>query len=274
MLIPTQVWGHSTLANPGTDYWAKTAAHFYINAPGIGAEEACVWGTKDKDVGNWAPFVAGTNTDDSGQTFIKLGWNPIYLEADCPFKNKMPDWGVSIECPDGNCNGLPCAIDPQENSVNEMRGAKANGAGGGSFCVVTVPKGSTANFVITGGSGGWSSGGPHEGGWQDDSGSSSTSTYATSSTTFSTAEWSAATWSTGNETSSTTSWEASPTHRPNKDLFNTDAASSSIVLPSSTTVANSTRPAHTPALATGAASTQELSMAHLFLGAVAAAALF
>jgi hypothetical protein len=98
--------------------------------------------------------VAGANVDQNGETFIKLGWNPIYLEDATPFKDDMPNWGVKIECDGEGCNGLPCAIDPAENKVNEMVGSSSNGAGGGAFCVVTVPKGVTANFVVFDGSGG------------------------------------------------------------------------------------------------------------------------
>ena len=86
--------------------------------------------------------------DNNGQSFIKLGWNPIYLEDATPFKDQMPDWGVKIECDGEGCNGLPCAIDPAKNKVNEMVGGSSNGAGGGAFCVVTVPKGVNANFVV------------------------------------------------------------------------------------------------------------------------------
>jgi hypothetical protein len=103
--------------------------------------------------------VAGTNVDKNGQTFIKLGWNPIYLEDATPFKNEMPKWGVKIECDGEGCNGLPCAIDPTENKVNEMVGSSSNGAGGGAFCVVTVPKGVNANFVVFDESGGSGRGG-------------------------------------------------------------------------------------------------------------------
>ena len=91
--------------------------------------------------------MAGANTDHSGETFIKLAWNPIYLEPATPFRNKMPTWGVEIVC-DGDCNGLPCAIDPAKHNVNEMDGGNTIGAGGANFCVVTVPKGATANFVV------------------------------------------------------------------------------------------------------------------------------
>lgn len=68
----------------------------------------------------------------------------------------MPTWGVKIECDGKGCNGLPCEIDPARNNVNEMVGSSSNGAGGGAFCVVTVPKDVNANFVVFDGSGGTS----------------------------------------------------------------------------------------------------------------------
>ena len=135
---------------------------FYINPPGVTTDQACVWGSNTSPVGNWSPYVAGANTDASGNTFVKLGWNPVYLEQATPFRNTMPTWGVQITCSGGNCNGLPCAIDPSQNSVNQMVGSSSNGAGGGAFCVVTVPKGATANFEVFEGSAG--SSGPWQGG--------------------------------------------------------------------------------------------------------------
>ena len=59
----------------------------------------------------------------------------------------MPTWGVEIVC-DGDCNGLPCAIDPSKHQVNEIDGSTTDGAGGANFCVVTVAEGATANFVV------------------------------------------------------------------------------------------------------------------------------
>ena len=82
---------------------------FYINPPGVGCEEACIWGTKSDPIGNWSPYVAGANTDGNGETFIKLGWNPIYLEPATPFRDEMPTWGVEVVCEADGCNGLPCA---------------------------------------------------------------------------------------------------------------------------------------------------------------------
>ncbi|KEF60494.1 murein transglycosylase [Exophiala aquamarina CBS 119918] len=156
MLIPTAVYDTASLAVPDPSYWCSTAAHYYINPPGVGPDDACVWGSTAKAVGNWSPYVAGANVDASGQTFIKLGWNPIYLEPTTPFRDEVPNWGVKIECANGGCSGLPCGIDPSQNQVNQMLGSASNGAGGGAFCVVTVAKGSSANFVVfnTGGDSG------------------------------------------------------------------------------------------------------------------------
>ncbi|KAK6503647.1 hypothetical protein TWF481_008653 [Arthrobotrys musiformis] len=153
MLIPTLVQsnGFATLAVPGPEYWCATAAHYYINPPGVSVEEGCIWGSTAHPRGNWAPYVAGANIDDNGNTFTKIGWNPIYLEPTTPFRDERPDWGLKIICAEGGqCNGLPCMIDPaidDVNGVNGDGGSSTNGAGGANFCVVTAPKGSKAILV-------------------------------------------------------------------------------------------------------------------------------
>ncbi|KAL2003160.1 hypothetical protein VTN02DRAFT_4855 [Thermoascus thermophilus] len=150
MLIPTLVQEIAQLAVPDTSYWCETSAHFFINPPGIGPEDACVWGTPANNWGNWAPYVAGANTDKNGNTFVKIGWNPIYTSNDSPFHATLPDYGVEIECEGSGCNGLPCRINPGENNVNEVTGEdKDSGAGGAQFCVVTVPPGQKANIVVS-----------------------------------------------------------------------------------------------------------------------------
>ncbi|OAG36509.1 hypothetical protein AYO21_09316 [Fonsecaea monophora] len=253
MLIPTSVTDYATLAVPDPSYWCETAAHYYINPPGISTDQACVWGTNNDPWGNWSPYVAGANADSSGNTFIKLGWNPIYLEPTTPFRNQMPDWGVKIDCPNGGCTGLPCEIDPTQNKVNGMVGSSSTGAGGGAFCVVTVAKGSTANFVVfnaggdtsgsnSHGGSGWSStpsGGNNAGqffqttsSWQSptDSQSSSSSEASTSSIASSTGSWTyqsvvttssapTASASTGHSTTIGGSYGL-PTHSPYYSLFN------------------------------------------------------
>ncbi|PNY29368.1 secreted beta-glucosidase adg3, partial [Tolypocladium capitatum] len=151
MLIPTLVDSEVTLAVPNTDYWCSTAAHFYINPPGTGLE-GCVWGDSSTPVGNWSPFVAGANTDSSGQTFVKLGWNPIWESS--ALRSNTPGFGVKIECPDGGCNGLPCSIDPSGGIGRVDSKLAAIGAGDSAFCVVTVAKGKTASIIAFDGSGG------------------------------------------------------------------------------------------------------------------------
>ncbi|KAI1826456.1 beta-glucosidase-domain-containing protein [Xylaria intraflava] len=156
MIIPTDVQGTVTLAVPGPSYWDSTASHFYVNAPGISSAEGCVWGDDSKPIGNWAPYVAGANTDGSGDTFVKLGINPVW-QSSALYSDK-PTFGLKIEC-DGDCNGLPCEIDGSGVVSNE----EATGAGGADFCVVTVSNGGKANIVIfnldgSGGDGGDSGG--------------------------------------------------------------------------------------------------------------------
>lgn len=162
MLIPTEVSDMATLAVPDPSYWESTAAHFYINPPGSSSDD-CVWGDDSKNIGNWSPYVAGANTDGKGQTFVKLGWNPIYESSSLSTDNI--DFGIKVECPDGNCNGMPCAIDPSKGTGLVDSRLSSTGAGGSDFCVVTVPKGSTANIVaysLNGGDSGGDSGSDEE----------------------------------------------------------------------------------------------------------------
>lgn len=158
MLIPTNVdaGDKETIAVPDSKYWAETAAHYYINPPGVSTEDGCAWGSKDKPQGNWAPYVAGANQDDNGDTFVKIGWNPVYLEKDNNLDSNKPKFGVRIKCDDGKCNGDPCEIDPRKQDVNEVKGGSGDsgksdgskGAGDGKFCVVTAPKGSKAVIEV------------------------------------------------------------------------------------------------------------------------------
>ncbi|KAJ5725458.1 uncharacterized protein N7483_006815 [Penicillium malachiteum] len=149
MLIPTLVEELATLAVPGMSYWCSTAAQFYINAPGISVEEGCIWGTSDNPVGNWSPYTAGANTDGEGNTYVKIGWNPIYLEPTTPFRDVKPEFGIEIECDGDDCEGLPCRIDPSTMGVNEMSAPDVfTGAGGATGCVVTASNGSKANIVV------------------------------------------------------------------------------------------------------------------------------
>lgn len=145
MLIPTSVQDTAVIAVPGTSYWDSTAAHYYVNAPGYDTDEACIWGTGSSAIGNWAPYVAGANQDSTGDTYVKIGWNPIYTDA---FSGTLPTFGVKILCPDGECNGLPCSINPSTDGFGGVDSDEsASGAGGADFCVVTVTSGS-AQIVV------------------------------------------------------------------------------------------------------------------------------
>ncbi|CCD27268.1 uncharacterized protein NDAI_0K00770 [Naumovozyma dairenensis CBS 421] len=150
MLIPTLVSDNETLAVPGTEYWAGTASHFYINPPGVSVDDGCKWGTKENPWGNWAPYVAGANMDKNGDTFVKIGWNPVYLEEATPFKDELPTFGVRITCDDeSQCEGLECSITPSIDGVNGVSSpGAATGAGGGNFCVITAKNGAIAKIEV------------------------------------------------------------------------------------------------------------------------------
>lgn len=235
MLIPTLVEELATLAVPGMSYWCETAAQYYINAPGVSVEEGCVWGTNAKPVGNWSPYTAGGNTVADGSTFMKIGWNPIYLETTCPFRNIKPTFGIEIECEGGGCNGLPCRIDPSVNDVNEMSAPDVfTGAGGATGCVVTVPKGSKANVIVFDVDGSGSGSG---------SSSSSTSTVTPTSTSTATpTPTSSSSTETPTPTSSSTSTPTPTSTSTSTPTPTSTSSSTSTVTPTSTvTQSSSTR---------------------------------
>ncbi|PWY66443.1 hypothetical protein BO70DRAFT_383101 [Aspergillus heteromorphus CBS 117.55] len=247
MLIPTLVDELVTLAVPGTSYWCETAAHFYINPPGYSTETACVWGTLENPFGNWSPYVAGANTDSTGNTFVKIGWNPIYLELTTPFRDVIPDFGIEIECEGSGCNGLPCSIDPAVNGVNEMTGSSTDGAGGAAFCVVTVPKGGKANIVVfdKGGSSGGSSSSSSVGSVVSSISTSvpTTSSVAPSSTSSSSISTSTSTTSTSISTTSTT---PTPTSTSTTASSSSSSSSSSSISISTSSVIVRPTPSWTP----------------------------
>ena len=152
MLIPTNVNGGSSndLAVPGTDYWAKTASHFYINAPGVSVEDGCRWGSTANPYGNWAPYVAGFNMDDNGSTFAKIGWNPIYFEDSSPFKNENPSFGIRLKCDDpSKCNGATCEINPKKIGLNKVSNSgQQQDADGAAWCVVTATDNSGVSVEV------------------------------------------------------------------------------------------------------------------------------
>ena len=125
-----------------------TLDSYYVNAPGISASRGCVWGTITEPIGNWSPYVAGANTMQSGETFVKIAWNPEWLNTPDLAKD-TPTYGLKIECPGGGCNGLPCEIDPSKGGSGSVTSpVSAKGVGGADFCVVTVPSGGTASIVV------------------------------------------------------------------------------------------------------------------------------
>lgn len=146
MLIPTNVGGGNsqTLAVPDTSYWASTAAHYYVNPLGVSTDDGCVWGTKDKPRGNWSPYVAGANMDNDGNTFVKIGWNPKYIED----FSDLPSFGIRITCDDGDCNGLDCEIDPSKDGLNGVKGANVTKADNASYCVVTAKNNAIAVIEV------------------------------------------------------------------------------------------------------------------------------
>ncbi|KAL6939628.1 hypothetical protein ACO0RG_003473 [Hanseniaspora osmophila] len=148
MLIPTlvQQGSNSVIAVPGPEYWASTAAHYYINPPGVSVSDGCVWGSTANPWGNWAAYVAGANMDSSGNTYVKIGWNPVYFEDSCPYKNDKPSYGLKITCPDGSdCQGLPCSIDPSKVGLNSVTGPNGEET---NFCVVTASGNSKAVIEV------------------------------------------------------------------------------------------------------------------------------
>ncbi|RYP05629.1 hypothetical protein DL765_009778 [Monosporascus sp. GIB2] len=222
MIIPTDVYDTATIAVPDDKYWAGTAAHYYINAPGVDSSKGCIWGDSSTPIGNWSPYVAGANTVSGGTTFVKVGLNPVWEES--ALSSTKPDFGLEIECPDGGCTGLPCKVDGSGVVSNN----KAKGAGGSPFCVVTVAKGSKANIIVSylNGSGG------------DDSEPSSTAVESTTSTP------------TPSSTSTTTS---TPTPTPTSTSTSTSSSSSSSSpppTPSSTTTSTTSTASTTSATST------------------------
>ncbi|OWB56479.1 hypothetical protein B5S28_g2382 [[Candida] boidinii] len=142
MLIPTVVDASNTekIAVPGTKYWAQTASHFYVNPPGVSAEEGCVWGSKDNStpMGNWSPYVIGANMDDQDNTYVKIGWNPVYFENTSPYKNEKPSFGIKMYCNDeSKCNGNPCEINPSTQGLNKVSGSDSV-SDGAAWCVLTA----------------------------------------------------------------------------------------------------------------------------------------
>ncbi|KAF4126713.1 Beta-glucosidase (SUN family) [Geosmithia morbida] len=250
MLIPTLVTDEATIAVPDPSYWCSTAAHFYINPPGVGVE-GCIWGDESQPLGNWSPYVAGANTDSDGSTFVKLGWNPIY-EASSLMSTETK-FGVKIECPDGGCNGLPCAIEPASGGHVDSS-LSATGAGGADFCVVTVPSGGTAHIIA------YTPGGGDEGddGDEGDEGDDDSSDSSTSSIPESTSTSSSST-STSSSSTSTTSQESTTTTSSSTTSSTTSSSTSATSTTSTSTTPTTTSTSYSKT-STSASRTSSLSV--------------
>ncbi|OTB16014.1 hypothetical protein K445DRAFT_75022 [Daldinia sp. EC12] len=244
MIIPTDVYDTATIAVPDMSYWDSTAAHYYINAPGVSSEEGCHWGDESKPIGNWSPYVAGANTVGDGETFVKLGINPVW--QDSALYNTKPNFGLRVECPEGGCNGAKCEVDGSGVRSDN----KASGAGGSDFCVVTVPKGTKANIVVfnldgSGGDDSPSSSSPPESSSQPPSSQpASTSSIPTSSSappttsTSSTISSTSTSSSSSSPSSSSVPPSTSSSAPPSSTLVSSTSTSSSFVTSSFTTTSS------------------------------------
>ncbi|ODV84241.1 hypothetical protein CANARDRAFT_29393 [[Candida] arabinofermentans NRRL YB-2248] len=151
MLIPTNIDSSSTetLAVPGTEYWASTAAHYYINPPGVSTDEGCQWGSTANPYGNWSPYVAGANMDDSENTYVKIAWNPIYFEDSSPFKDEKPSFGIKMYCnDDSKCNGDACEINPSTYGLNKVSSGGQALSDGAAWCVLTATDSSSVTIEV------------------------------------------------------------------------------------------------------------------------------
>ena len=209
---------------------------YYVNPPGTGAE-GCVWGTATSPWGNWSPYVAGANTDSTGNTYVKIGLNPIFMSSG--LVSSTPTYGLKIECPSGGCNGLPCSIDPR-NGLSVSSPDAATGAGDAAFCVVTVPSGGSAQiiaFSVDGESSSGSSAGSlsseseSEGSTSEPSSTQESTTEAPTSTSTSTTPTptptSTSTTSTTSSTTSSTSTSSTSTSTTSTSMSKTSSTSAS-----------------------------------------------
>lgn len=147
MLIPTNVESgkEQILAVPGPQYYASAASHYYVNPPGKSTEDGCVWGTNDKEVGNWAPYVAGMNSDANGNTFIKIGVNPKHIDD---FSGNTPNFGLRIVCDNPqDCNGMECELNPK-NGYNKAKGPSSGLSLGAEYCIVTAKNHAKAKIEV------------------------------------------------------------------------------------------------------------------------------
>lgn len=77
---------------------SSTSAQYYINPAGVSKEDACQWGTKGSNAGNWAPTNMGVGKNAAGETFISLFQNaPTNPDGKLNFNIDITG-GVSGKC--------------------------------------------------------------------------------------------------------------------------------------------------------------------------------
>ncbi|PWA00523.1 hypothetical protein BB558_003412 [Smittium angustum] len=136
MIIPS-------VAQPGSSvdlnivpssYWLGTSSQFYVNLADSDQNQ-CIWGTPDKPVGNWGPYIFGGGQAKDGNTYISLTPNPLYKEVGFNYNGV---YNVKIACTAGSCNFPPTNECKCENGVCSM----------GSGCTVTLGPGAKAEYVL------------------------------------------------------------------------------------------------------------------------------
>ncbi|KXN71932.1 hypothetical protein CONCODRAFT_26348, partial [Conidiobolus coronatus NRRL 28638] len=108
MIIPTVAHSNEmlNLLTPPSTYWFNTSAHFYVNMPNTDASH-CIWGQPDYPVGNWAPFIIGTNEGFQKNIFVSVQVNPLFIESG--LIEKFRSYTIRFKCR-GNCPGYECSV--------------------------------------------------------------------------------------------------------------------------------------------------------------------
>ncbi|KAL9060810.1 MAG: hypothetical protein Q9162_000514, partial [Coniocarpon cinnabarinum] len=129
-------------------------AHYYLNPPEVSKDEACGWGSAQNGPhGNWAPYVVGSVREiGQAKTYVMLGWNPVYLEAESPWRQKKPSFGVRVNC-HGDCTNTGCAIDPSVHDINEVNGQQIPGEStskgpANNYCMVSASDGQEVEVEV------------------------------------------------------------------------------------------------------------------------------
>ncbi|KAJ1963928.1 hypothetical protein GGI12_001754 [Dipsacomyces acuminosporus] len=136
MLIPSvaEAKGSVSINVVPNTYWLGTSSQFYVNLAGSNAAQ-CIWGSSDKPIGNWAPYIFGAGQGKDGHTYISVQYNPLYKQSGFSQQNT---YSVRIECESGSCNfpaGGQCKCEKGACSIE-------NG------CTVTLVGDAKAKFVI------------------------------------------------------------------------------------------------------------------------------